>query len=188
MAAARPVLFTLLFVPLVAACATDALDTQSDGLTAPGVDYGAQADSGPEVGHRLIAAGEYELALNAFSRTALRDGMNAEILSGLGTANLGLGRLGQAERLLRRAIADYDAWPQIYNNLGVVLMEQGKTAEAVQVFRQAFALDGGKSTLIRDNLRLALAKSEISPYTDEQNKSFTLVRKDGGAYLLRPTD
>ncbi|MEL7100748.1 MAG: tetratricopeptide repeat protein [Pseudomonadota bacterium] len=157
-----------------------------DGVTAPGVDRRADAVDGVEVAHRLVAAGEYELALRAFSRAALANGMSAEILSGIGTANLGLGRLGQAERALRRATAEYEAWPEIYNNLGVVLMEQGKTVEAVQIFRKAFALDDGESTLIRDNLRLALAKTENSGTDYPQQESYTLVRRGSSDFLLRP--
>ena len=64
------------------------------------------------VGHRLIAAGEYELAIKAFSRAALEHGLTAEILSGLGSANLGLGRLGQAERCLRDAVEKDAARPK----------------------------------------------------------------------------
>lgn len=157
-----------------------------NGPYAPGVDRSRQAVDGVEVGHRMIAAGEYELAIQAFTRAALANGMDAEILSGLGSANLGLGRLGQAETLLRRATDEYDAWPEIYNNLGVVLMERGKTAEAQQVFRTAFALDNGESALIRENLRLALAKSEISANTSGQSNNYKLVRRGGGDYLIRP--
>ena len=40
---------------------------------------------------RLMAAGEaYELALEAFTRAALDHGLTAEVLSGMGSANLGL--------------------------------------------------------------------------------------------------
>ncbi|MEO0938692.1 MAG: tetratricopeptide repeat protein [Pseudomonadota bacterium] len=160
--------------------------SEGDGVTAPGVDLRGDAVSGAEVGHRLVAAGEYELALKAFNRAALADGMNAEILSGMGTANLGLGRLGQAEVALRRATTEFEAWPEVYNNLGVVLMEQGKTAEAVQIFRKAFALDDGESTHIRDNLRLALAKSENSATAYPQDSGYALVRRGSSDYLLRP--
>ncbi|MEM8576350.1 MAG: tetratricopeptide repeat protein [Pseudomonadota bacterium] len=169
-----------------AACSAGGLGARGDGVFAPGVDRRAAAVSGVEVGHRLIAAGEYELALDAFTRAALENGFDAEILSGMGSANLGLGRLGQAEEVLRRATTDYDAWPEIWNNLGVVLMERGKTAEAVQVFRKAFALDDGESTLIRDNLRLALSKSEgsgIEPV--DKDETYKLVRRGSSDYLIR---
>lgn len=171
----------------LAACGTGGISTSDSGPYAPGVDRSKQAVDGVEVGHRLIAAGEYELAIRAFNRAALANGLDAEILSGLGTANLELGRLGQAETLLRRATAQDDAWPEIYNNLGVVLMERGKTAEAQQIFRKAFALDNGESALIRDNLRLALAKSENTVNTAGQNDNYKLVRRGSSDYLIRPT-
>ena len=41
----------------------------------------------------------------------------------IGSANLKLGRLGQAEKLLRRAIKADEAFAPAWNNLGVVLME-----------------------------------------------------------------
>ncbi len=89
----------------LAACNTGGISASDNGPYAPGVDLTKEAVDGVEVGHRLIAAGEYELAIRAFTRAALENGMDAEILSGLGSANLGLGRLGQAETLLRRATA-----------------------------------------------------------------------------------
>lgn len=154
---------------------------------APGVDQKAEAVDGIEVGHRLMAAGQYELAIRAFNRAALDHGLTGEILSGLGSANLGLGRLGQAEELLRRAVKEDAAEPEVWNNLGVVLMESGQTAEAEQIFRKAYALDNGESDAIRDNLRLALAKTENSVMTEAKEDQYKLVRRGSGDYLIRPT-
>jgi len=155
---------------------------------APGVDRRAEAVSGLEVGHRLIAAGQYELALDAFTRAALEEGETTpEILLGLGSANLGLGRMNQAEVLLRRATRAEETWPELWNNLGVVLMERGKTTEAVQVFRKAYALDNGKSDSIRDNLRVALAKFENGGNVGEENDNYKLVRRGSSDFLIRTT-
>ncbi len=178
--------YAALLAVCLSACTTSAIDVGDRGPFAPGVDPRGDAVDGVEVGHRLIAAGEYELAIRSFNRAALENGLNAEVLSGLGTAQLGLGRLNQAEELLRRATKQHDAWPEIWNNLGVVLMEQGKTAEATQIFQKAFALDDGESTLIRDNLRLALAKTENLVITDEQNNNYKIVRRGSGDFLIRP--
>jgi len=140
------------------------------------------------VGHRLMAAGEYELALKAYYRSAGEQGMNADIYSALGSANLKLGRLGQSEKLLRQAVKADAKFAPAWNNLGVVLMERGKVAEARQVFRTAYALDSGESDSIRDNLRLAIAKSEDSEYVDPvTNEKFSLVRRGNGDYLLLST-
>lgn len=172
----------------LAACATDRGDLPEGQLDAPGVDRTAQTVDEVAVGHRLIAAGEYELAIRSFNRAALdRGSLDAEILAGLGSANLGLGRLGQAETLLRRAIAADGAQPEDWNNLGVVLMEAGKITEAGQVFRRAFALDNGESVAIRDNLRLALAKSENSAILGTETDDYKLVRRGSSDFLIRPT-
>jgi Flp pilus assembly protein TadD len=81
-------------------------------------------------------------------------------LSAIGSANLALGRLGQAEKVLRRALELDPTFVPALNNLGVVLMEQGNYGEARLMFQQAFALDSGQTDSIRENLKLAIAKSE----------------------------
>ncbi|MEM1076727.1 MAG: tetratricopeptide repeat protein [Pseudomonadota bacterium] len=178
---------------LLAACdTTGGLSTPEDQVLAPGVDLRAEKREGidnVEIGHRLVTAGEYELAIRAFNRAALdRGGLDAELLSGLGTANLGLGRLNQAEALLRRAVKEDDAEPVDYNNLGVLLMERGKTSEAIQYFRRAFALSNGENVAIRDNLRLALEKSENSVTTEVQKPSdYKLVRRGKADFVIQPT-
>lgn len=171
----------------LAACSAGGLSRAPDNPYAPGVDIKKDAVDSVSIGHRLIAAGEYELAIDTFFRAALEDGMTAEVLSGLGTANLGLGRLGQAEELMRRAIDKDPGRPEIWNNLGVILMEKGNTVEAEQIFRKAFALDDGKSDSIRDNLRLALAKSENSATTEVNKEEYKLVRRGSGDYLIVTT-
>lgn len=141
------------------------------------------AVDGLTVGHRLMAAGEFELALRAYYRAASERGMNADILSALGSANLRLGRLGQSERLLRRAVEMDERFAAAWNNLGVVLMETGQFGEASRVFRTAFALDSGESAEIRENLRLALAKLDDPAYSGGE-EDFALVRRGSGEYLL----
>ncbi|MEM6308909.1 MAG: tetratricopeptide repeat protein [Pseudomonadota bacterium] len=164
------------------------LGARNDGVYAPGVNRLATDEDGVTVGHRLISAGEYELALRAFSRAALDRGeTDAEILLGMGTANLGLGRLNQAERLLRIAAEKEEDWPEIYNNLGVVLMEQGREREAAQIFRRAYALDNGASDDVRDNLRLALSNSAKSTYNPKQKNEYKLVRRGASDYLIEKT-
>jgi Flp pilus assembly protein TadD len=87
----------------------------------------------------------------------------------MGSANLRLGRLNQAEDLLRRAVAQDAMFVPAWNNLGVLLMERREYAEASEVFRRAYAADSGNSDTIRDNLRLR-------------------ARADGGPVLYRPGD
>jgi len=167
---------------LLAGCTDNSLPTNP---YAPGISKNGSAVDGMIVGHRLMAAGEYELALDAFSRAAVTDGMTTEIMAGLGSANLGLGRLGQAEKLLRQAIEADTSRPEAWNNLGVVLMEKGDVSEASEVFRRAYALDNGESDSIRDNLRLALAKLNNSYYGEEKEQDYKLVRRGSSDYLIR---
>ncbi len=146
-----------------------------------------EAVDGLEVGHRLMAAGEFELALRAYYRAAAQQGPTVDVLSAIGSANLRLGRLGQAERLLRRAIERDDSFVPALNNLGVVLVERREWGEARHYFQTAFALDSGRSQEIRENLRLALANLEDSGYTDENNDNFALVRRGDGRFLILTT-
>lgn len=171
----------------VSACAPIPINQRDHGPYAPGVDRRAQAVDSIEVAHRLMIAQEYELALDAFTRAALEQrALSGEILTGMGSANLGLGRLGQAEDLMRRAVEESPDWPVAWNNLGVVLMERGRTAEAEHIFRKAYALDNGESDAIRDNLRRALEKSEnYDSEQPEQNQEYRLIRAGQGHYELR---
>jgi len=130
-------------------------------------------------------AGEYELAIKSFSQAALERGLDAEVRTGIGSAYLALGRLGQAEELLREAIEQDETVPEAWNNLGVVLMEKGEVAEAAQVFRRAFAIDNGESDAIRDNLRLALAKIENPVYDAPIEQDYKVVRRGSSDFLIR---
>lgn len=134
-----------------------------------------------------MEAGQYELALDAYIRAAGEHGLTADVLTSLGAANLGLGRLGQAEKQFRDSLKQDDTRPDTWNNLGVVLMETDQLGEAEQVFRKAYALDNGQSDSIRDNLRLALAKSENPAYDDGQNQEYKLVRRGSSDYVISKT-
>jgi tetratricopeptide (TPR) repeat protein len=151
-----------------------------------GIDARGKAVDGMLVGHRLMESGEYELALKAYLRSAGDYGVNADVLSGVGSANLALGRLGQAETVLRRALELDPNFVPALNNLGVVLMEKGEVGEARAIFQQAFALDSGQSDSIRENLKLAIAQSEANVYDpdQEQKGEFRLVRQEKGKYVL----
>lgn len=140
------------------------------------------------VGDRLMDAGQHELALRAYYRAAAERGLDAEVVTSIGAANLALGRMGQAERQFRQALDIDDAFVPAWNNLGVTLMEQGEYGEARRVFQQAFALDSGRSDAIRDNLRLAIARMENNVYDERNNQNgLGLIRRGGGVYDLRLT-
>ena len=181
--ALRRIVFLLLGLTL-AGCAGE---LSSTGTTPPAVDGARQGVDGLEVGHRLMAAGEYELALKAYYRAASVQGMNADVLSAVGSADLQLGRLHQAELVLRRAIEEDPTFVPAINNLGVVLMERGEFGEARGVFQTAFELDSGNSDEIRENLRTAIARTQNSVYVDPVTKDapkFNLVRRGQGDFVL----
>ena len=146
------------------ACADTGLNRAADGVYAPGVALRREVDP-LATGHRLMAAGQFQLALDAYMRAATQDGLTPDTLAGMGTANLRLGRLGQAEKLLRRAVKQDPLFVPAWNNLGVLLMEQEKHGEASEVFRRAYAADSGNSDTIRNNLRTALVRMEDPFYT-----------------------
>ena len=177
-------LIPLMLIALLSACSGGA---EGDGVFAPGVAGESDID-GLTVGHRLMAAGEYDLALQAYTRAAGQQGLTIDTLSALGSANLRLGRLGQAERLMRRAVETDPAFPAAWNNLGVILMEQDRAAEASEMFRRAYATDNGNSDQIRDNLRAALAIVENQGYAGEQeDEQFQLIRRGAGDYVILST-
>lgn len=169
---------------LIALLGVAGCDPAPGGPYAPGVARGTPAGQ-MQAGHRLMDAGEYELALRAFTRAALDQGLTGETLGALGTANLGLGRLGQAEDLLRQATEAAPEDAATWNNLGVVLMERGKFPEAAQIFRRAFALSDGSSDVIRENLAKALAKRDGPVYDDRQEYRPQLIRRGTGDVLLK---
>lgn len=163
----------------------------SDSPFAPtGTARVGEAVDGLVVGHRLMAAGEYELALKAYYRAAGQNGLTADVLSAIGSANLRLGRLGQAETILRQAIDKDENFVPAWNNLGVALINRGRIPEAKNVFHRAYALDSGNSDEIRDNLRLAIAKLARPAYDaqkEEEEDAFQLVRRGKGRFLLLAT-
>lgn len=167
----------------LAACSSGGFGQSNDPMFAPSV-AGASDIDGLLVGHRLMAAGEHELALKAYTRAAAQQGLNVDTLSALGSANLRLGRLGQAERLLRRATKLDPTFAAAWNNLGVILMEQRKYGEAAQIFRRAFATDNGNSDQIRENLRISLALVEDPFYDNSQNEDVKLVRRGTGDFVI----
>ena len=156
-----------------------------DVMAPAGVDQTEKSIDGLTVGHRLMEAGEYELALKSYLRAASEQGATVDVLSAIGSANLQLGRLNQAEQVLRKAIEVDETFPPAWNNLGVVLMEQGKYGEASRVFRVAFALDSGQSEEIRENLRLALANMENPTYSAPEE--YRLVRRGPGSFQILET-
>ena len=142
------------------------------------------APDGLIVGHRLMAAGEFELALKAYKRAIPERGLNADVLSALGSANLRLGRLRQARTFLERATEQSPDFAAAWNNLGVVETSLGNYTEAHAAFRAAFTLDNGRSEEIWQNLLLAIKNKENENNDQLDQFNFDLVRRGNGRFLL----
>ena len=161
---------------------------QPTGDLPPAVDPSQQSVDGLVVGDRLMAAGQYDLALDAYYRAAGQHGLTAQVLASIGSADLKLGRLGQAETILREAIKKDPSYIAALNNLGCVMMEKGNYGAARAWFKQAYALDSGNSDQIRQNLKLAIARAENSVYTGTDQKEepqYTLVPTGPSLYQLQ---
>ena len=174
----------MVILTALAACEPSTRDLPENPF-APATDYSATPVDQLLVGDRLMDAGEFELALQAYTRAAGTRGMTPEVLGALGAANLRLGRLGQAETQLRKSLDEDKENFGTWNNLGVVLMDRGETAEAVEILRRAFALSNGENDEIRDNLRLALAMQAKTVYDPEAEQELDLVRSGSSTYRLR---
>lgn len=156
------------------------------GVARRGADV-VDAVDGLIVGHRLMAAGEYELALREYHRSVSTHGATVDVLSAIGSANLRLGRIHQAEQDLRRALEQDETFVAAHNNLGATLAEQGKWGEAQLHFRNAFVFDKGRSPEIRENLRLAIEMTSNTGYTDPEAHQLSLMRRGTGRFLLLST-
>jgi len=172
----------------LAACDTGGLGLSTDGRHAPPVDPKGTAVDPLLVGDRLMAAEEYELAYQSYIRAAATQGMGSEVMIALGSASLQLGRLIEAESLLRRALDLDDSNAAAWNNLGVVLMSNGDFAQARQVFKRAFVVSGGSSTEIRENLRLAIANLENPTYDEVNDNDYKLVQRGNGDFLITASE
>ena len=146
----------------------------------------ADAVSPLEVGDRLLGAGEAELALKSYARSAGPDGAPLETRIAAASADIVMGRLNRAERTLRAAVAEAPRNAMALNNLGVVLTAQGRSGEAYRTFRTAFALL--PSPGIRANL--LAARDRLPDYEDVAPPAGTirLGRRENGVYDLNGVD
>ena len=170
----------------LSACQTPIGDTNPLYEKAPSTRV-KEAVDGLVVGHRMMAAGEYELALDAYERSAANKGWNADVMSAMGSAHLRLGRLKEAETLLRAAVDEDERFAAAWNNLGIVLVTKGELREAENTFKLAFALTSGKSDEIKSNLIKTMEKIAENSYTISKEEEFELVRRGNGRFLLLKT-
>ena len=180
----------LLFLGLLsvlAACESQVgvMENNRQGVAPPaGTARVTEAVDGLIVGHRLMAAGEFQLALDAYTRAVQEYGLNVDILSAIGSANLRLGRLNQAQKFLERAVEKDPDFVPAWNNLGVAQINSNQYGKARASFQRAFALDNGDSEDIRQNLILATNLAAAASAEIPEDFNFLLVRRGNGRYLL----
>ncbi|MEM8792783.1 MAG: tetratricopeptide repeat protein [Pseudomonadota bacterium] len=139
-----------------------------------------------EQGHLALKAGNVSDARFHFLSAINQGGADVEALIGLGMIEESQDRLGEAERLFRRAVALSDTSESAYNNLGVVLFRKKDYHEARQAFRLAFALSSGTNETAAHNLRLAeLAVKQADDGLFGVPIDHQLLRIGSSEYLLQ---
>lgn len=158
-----------------------------DALRPPGVARGGPQVDPLVVGDRLLAAGEAELALDAYVRAASGPaGATPEVKASVARADIALGRLRQARTLLREVVAERPRDASARNDLGVVLFELGEIGEAHRLFQSAFALQPLPE--IRENLRLSGARLDDTVGEVGRDGAYSLTRRGDGIFVLGAPD
>ena len=103
----------------------------------------------------FFALGRHEEARDAFRKASRLDPRNVHFQLGIATAMAMQGQFGDAETLLRRQASRFPDEALVWHNLGNVLRDLARPAEALDCFRKALALEPGLMDA-RNNLGGAL--------------------------------
>ena len=146
----------------------------------------ADAGGALERGRAALRAGDPDLAAEWFARAGALDPENALAPALEGETLYRLGRLRQAEGPLRRAVELDPTLASAWNNLGLLLMDSGRNAEAVRALRIAFGLDSGATDAIRRNLAAAMAAADEAPYARPSSRTVVPTLAPAGDIPARP--
>lgn len=94
-----------------------------------------------QLGWQLAKAKEYKAALKVFEEVLLSEPTNVSVLNNLAYVAAETGDLRLAAEYLQTALQISDKCAECLNNLGSVLLKQGKAAEARPNFEQAIQID-----------------------------------------------
>lgn len=130
--------------------------------------YLASSDGGVEVGPNdtryiyelaaiLFEAGEFAEALAHAERGLALEPDNWEFLNLQGMAHLASGNLEDAEKCLGLAIERNASIPDLYNNIGVVLMERKQPRRALRFLERGMELCGGNAQMSANAASACLA-------------------------------
>ncbi|PRY95627.1 Tetratricopeptide repeat-containing protein [Hasllibacter halocynthiae] len=154
----------------------------------PGGPQALTPDEALTRGLTAAALGDHEAALTLYTRGRLGRPDDARLLAAQGASAHALGRVNQAEPLLRRALASDPELPAAWNTLGLLLLDTDRAPAAVRAFERAFALTRGSSASIRANLSRAMEIRDGARYAPPEEASATLTYRGGGDYLLSTDD
>ena len=183
----------MLAVALLGGCATERV-TLPPPEQPSARDLARPGEGWLTVGKRLLAAGEHDLAMEAFERSLVLDGPSAEAMTGAGLAAEGQGLLTMAARYFEKARKLAPESVAVHNNLGVVLFRLDEPYRARQAFQAAFALSDGTSPMALQNLRLSeqvIAEREARLTVIDSAMNFRVDRRGSSEFklsALKPTE
>ncbi len=146
----------------------------------------APANSYLEIGKRMLAAREPDLAMKAFVTSMTVDGITSEAMTGAGLAAQQQGLLTSARRYFEQARKLAPQSVIAHNNLGVVLYQLKEYYPARNAFRRAYSISGGKSEIAERNLNrveATIALMEMVPKKDPAI-SIDVIRLGSSEYRL----
>lgn len=115
------------------------------------------------LGQTRAAQKKLDEADTAYATALLLDPFDEEAAAGLGATLRAEGKLTEAEAALVKSLDSNKRSPVLWNNLGVVRVDLGSYAPAVEAFQKALAIDAGfeaaKANLARANELAALEKA-----------------------------
>ena len=89
-----------------------------------------------QIGTGYLSSGNYPLAMSELLKAEQLDPQNPYVMNNLGLAYFVRGKLKQAEDKFRAAIALSPGFSDAKNNLGRVLIDSNRAAEAIRVLRE----------------------------------------------------
>ena len=95
------------------------------------------------LGQTRAAEKKLDDAAAAYATAIEIDPLDEEAAAGLAATLRAQGKLAEAEATLTKSLSSIAKSPVLWNNLGVVRVERGQYAQAVDAFQKALAIDGG---------------------------------------------
>lgn len=104
--------------------------------------------SAEQAGRAAMEAGALDKARDVYQELLGLDPNNAQALNGMGILALQDGDAAEAERLLRAAADNAGAWPDPHQNLGMLLLSQGRTRRALRAIEKSVELSPNNTDLL----------------------------------------